>query len=236
MGLLAVLVPLLLFAGAVLLFRLWICDKSRDSSIILFFVTTAFAVILSRWVVMALPTLMVVLDLLALLVTLLLFAGAVLLLRRSIRDKSRASSIILFVVTTVFVVLLSRWLILNIRLDIERIAAATELGVSLNYQQSLHYFPARYLQGRLVEGVTTRAQVHELLKLAKARYQCGSDSNSLLEKYLFLSSSIDEAVILNVWYRGDRYSRSSADDVYSYSSTVDSGDPLPIRNCTLDSD
>ena len=221
-GFSALLVTLLLFAGAVLLFRRWIRDKSRDSSMILFIVTTVFAVILSRWLIMGFSPLMLVLDLLSVLVTLLLFAGAVLLFRLWMRDKSQASSIILFVVTTVFAVTLSRWLILNIRLDIERIAAATELGVSLDYQRSLNYFPARYLQGRLVEGVTTRAQVHELLKVAKARYQCGSD-----EKYLFISSSIDKAVILDVLYHGD---------VYSYSSVVGSGALISIEYCTLDSD
>ncbi len=223
LSLLGVLVPLLLFAGAVLLFRRWIRDKSRDSSMILFIVTTVFAVILHSWVVIAFPTLMVVLDLLAVLVTLLLFAGALLLLRRWIRDESRASSIILFVLTTLFAVILSRLLILDIILDIERVAAATELGVSLNDQQYLYRFPAIYLQERLVEGVTTRAQVHELLELAKARYRCASD-----EKYFFISSSRYKAVILNVWYDGD---------VYSYSSTVgNSGDIMSIENCTLDSD
>ena len=192
---------------------------------ILFIVTTVFAFILHSWVVIAFPTLMVVLDLLAVLVTLLLFAGALLLLRRWIRDESRASSIILFVLTTLFAVILSRLLILDIILDIERVAAATELGVSLNDQQYLHDFPAIYLQGRLVKGVTTRAQVHELLKLAKARYLCGLGN---AEKYFFISSSRRKAVILNVWYDGD---------VYSYSSTVgDSGDRISIENCTLDSD
>ena len=190
---------------------------------ILFVVTTVFAVILSNWLVLVVPTLMIVLDLLSVLVTLLLFAGAVLLFRLWMRDKSQASSIILFVVTTVFAVTLSRWLILNIRLDIERIAAATELGVSLNDQRYPSYFPANYLQGRLVKGVTTRAQVHELLKLAKARYRCASD-----EKHFFISSSRYKAVILNVWYDGD---------VYSNSSTVgNSGDSMSIENCTLDSD
>ena len=195
---------------------------------ILFIVTTVFAVILSRWLILGISTLMLVLDLLSVLVTLLLFAGAVLLFRLWMRDKSQASSIILFVVTTVFAVVLSRWLILNIRLDIERIAAATELGVSFNYQQSLHRFPALNLQERLVKGVTTRAQVHELLKLAKARYLCGSDSNSPDEKYLFISSSINEAVILDVVYHGD---------VYGYSLVEgDSVGLLSIENCTLDSD
>ena len=227
-GYLVVLVTLLFFAGAVLLFRRWIRDKSRDSSMILFVVTTVFAVILSNWLVLVVPTLMIVLDLLSVLVTLLLFAGAVLLLRRWIRDKSRASSMILFVVTTVFAVVLSRWLILNIMLDIERIVAATELGVSLNDQRYPSKFPANYLQGRLVKGVTTRAQVHELLKLAKARYLCGSDSNSPDEKYLFISSSINEAVILDVVYHGD---------VYGYSLVEgDSVGLLSIENCTLDSD
>ena len=235
LSLLGVLVPLLLFAGAVLLFRRWIRDKSRDSSMILFIVTTVFAVILHSWVVIAFPTLMVVLDLLAVLVTLLLFAGALLLLRRWIRDESRASSIILFVLTTLFAVILSRLLILDIILDIERVAAATELGVSLNDQQYLYRFPAIYLQERLVEGVTTRAQVHELLELAKARYLCVP--NRRVEKYLFLSSSIDKAVILNVWYHGDVYSHPSADDVYSYSTGMTSqGDPKPMEYCTLDSD
>ena len=215
LSLLGVLVPLLLFAGAVLLFRRWIRDKSRDSSMILFIVTTVFAVNLHSWVVIAFPTLMVVLDLLAVLVTLLLFAGALLLLRRWIRDESRASSIILFVLTTLFAVILSRLLILDIILDIERVAAATELGVSLNDQQYLYRFPANYLQERLVEGVTTRAQVHELLKLAKARYLCVSDSNRRDEKYLFISSSIDKAVILDVVYHGD---------VYSYSLVYTEGD------------
>ncbi len=223
LSLLGVLVPLLLFAGAVLLFRRWIRDKSRDSSMILFIVTTVFAVNLHSWVVIAFPTLMVVLDLLAVLVTLLLFAGALLLLRRSIRDESRASSIILFVVTTLFAVILSRLLILDIILDIERVAAATELGVSLNDQQYLHDFPADYLQGRLVKGVTTRAQVHELLKLAKARYQCAWD-----EKYFFISSSRYKAVILDVVYDGD---------VYSYSVVEgNSGGLISIESCTLDSD
>ena len=223
LSLLGVLVPLLLFAGAVLLFRRWIRDKSRDSSMILFIVTTVFAVILHSWVVIAFPTLMVVLDLLAVLVTLLLFAGALLLLRRWIRDESRASSIILFVLTTLFAVILSRLLILDIILDIERVAAATELGVSLNDQQYLYRFPAIYLQERLVEGVTTRAQVHELLKLAKARYQCAWD-----EKYFFISSSRYKAVILDVVYDGD---------VYSYSLVEgDSGGLISIESCTLDSD
>ena len=223
LSLLGVLVPLLLFAGAVLLFRRWIRDKSRDSSMILFIVTTVFAVILHSWVVIAFPTLMVVLDLLAVLVTLLLFAGALLLLRRWIRDESRASSIILFVLTTLFAVILSRLLILDIILDIERVAAATELGVSLNDQQYLYRFPADYLQERLVEGVTTRAQVHELLKLAKARYQCAWD-----EKYFFISSSRYKAVILDVVYDGD---------VYSYSLVEgDSGGLISIESCTLDSD
>lgn len=223
LSLLGVLVPLLLFAGAVLLFRRWIRDKSRDSSMILFIVTTVFAVNLHSWVVIAFPTLMVVLDLLAVLVTLLLFAGALLLLRRWIRDESRASSIILFVLTTLFAVILSRLLILDIILDIERVAAATELGVSLNDQQYLYRFPADYLQERLVEGVTTRAQVHELLKLAKARYQCAWD-----EKYFFISSSRYKAVILDVVYDGD---------VYSYSLVEgDSGGLISIESCTLDSD
>ena len=190
---------------------------------ILFIVTTVFAVILHSWVVIAFPTLMVVLDLLAVLVTLLLFAGALLLLRRWIRDESRASSIILFVLTTLFAVILSRLLILDIILDIERVAAATELGVSLNDQQYLYRFPAIYLQERLVEGVTTRAQVHELLKLAKARYQCAWD-----EKYFFISSSRYKAVILDVVYDGD---------VYSYSLVEgDSGGLISIESCTLDSD
>ncbi len=190
---------------------------------ILFIVTTVFAVILSRWLITESFILMLVLDLLSVLVTLLLFAGAVLLFRLWMRDKSQASSIILFVVTTVFAVVLSRWLILNIGLDIERIAAATELGVSFNYQQSLHDFPADYLQGRLVEGVTTRAQVHELLKLAKARYLCISG-----EKYFFISSSRYKAVILDVVYDGD---------VYSYSLVEgDSGGLISIENCALDSD
>ena len=224
LDLLALLFMLLLFAGAVLLLRRWIRDESRASSIILFVVTTVFAVIL-----------VVVLDFLALLFMLLLFAGAVLLLRRWIRDESRASSIILFVLTTVFAVILSRWSIENIIFDIERIAAATELGVSLHDQQHPYRFPAIYLQERLVEGVTTRAQVHELFKLAKARYLCVP--NRRVEKYLFLSSSIDKAVILNVLYHGDVYSHPSADDVYSYSTGMTSqGDSISIENCTLDSD
>ena len=190
---------------------------------ILFIVTTVFAVTMSRWLIVVFSPLMLVLDFLSVLVTLLLFAGAVLLFRLWMRDKSQASSIILFVVTTVFAVVLSRWLILNIRLDIERIAAATELGVSFNYQLSLNYFPADHLQERLVKGVTTRAQVHELLKLAKARYLCGSD-----EKYFFISSSRYKAVILDVLYDGD---------VYSYSLVEgDSVGLLSIENCTLDSD
>lgn len=168
------------------------------------------------------PTTFLVTILLLLLIIVVTSALAIIGLTHWWHRKRRIHLLVAAVICIAIALEGVRFLESRFRLHLERITIARELGVVLSEQlyQPLP-FPAGYLRSRIVDGVTTRDEVREVLHLAKSRYLCWQGD---AEKYLFLSHNYHEAQIVNVFY--------DERDIVKESQVVDSADPVRFDGCS----